>query len=110
MRLAARTDPGSVSQPATRGPRARAARIGSGRELAKGGKVPQDPHNEVAIRTEGLTKFYGAQRGTADLDLAVMRGEVYGFLGPNAAGKTTTIRCLLDLIHPTRGTLLLHPS
>ena len=104
MSLAARTDRGSVSRPATPRSRGRFATwIGSGRKLAKGGKVPQDPHNEVAIRTEGLTKFYGAQRGIAELDLAVMRGEVYGFLGPNAAGKTTTIRCLLDLIHPTRG-------
>ncbi len=57
----------------------------------------------MAICTQGLTKLYGARRGITDLDLVVSRGEVYGFLGPNAAGKTTTIRCLLDLIHPARG-------
>ena len=56
-----------------------------------------------AIRTEGLTKFYGRDRGVEDLDLEVAEGEVFGFLGPNGAGKTTTIRLLLDLIRPTRG-------
>jgi ABC-2 type transport system ATP-binding protein len=57
----------------------------------------------LAIQTEGLTKFYGADRGVEDLDLEVGVGEVFGFLGPNGAGKTTTIRLLLDLIRPTRG-------
>jgi ABC-2 type transport system ATP-binding protein len=56
-----------------------------------------------AIRTDRLTKFYGAERGVADLDLEVRRGEVFGFLGPNGAGKTTTIRVLLDLIRPSSG-------
>ena len=39
------------------------------------------------------------------VDLEVQRGEVFGFLGPNGSGKTTTIRCLLDLIRPDAGTL-----
>jgi ABC-2 type transport system ATP-binding protein len=56
-----------------------------------------------AILTDKLTKFYGAERGVADLDLEVRRGEVFGFLGPNGAGKTTTIRVLLDLIRPSSG-------
>jgi ABC-2 type transport system ATP-binding protein len=51
----------------------------------------------------GLTKFYGRQRGLADLTLSVDGGEVFGFLGPNGAGKTTTIRLMLDFIRPTRG-------
>ena len=55
------------------------------------------------IRTEKLTKSYGAHRGIVDVDLQVDKGEVFGFLGPNGAGKTTTIRVLLDLIRPTRG-------
>jgi ABC-2 type transport system ATP-binding protein len=59
---------------------------------------------DTAIRFEGLTKFYGQQRGVEDLDLEVKAGEVFGYLGPNGAGKTTTIRMLLDLIRPTRGT------
>lgn len=58
----------------------------------------------VAIHTEGLTKFYGKERGIVDLDLDVYEGEVFGCLGPNGAGKTTTIRLLLDLLRPTRGT------
>jgi ABC-2 type transport system ATP-binding protein len=57
-----------------------------------------------AIETEGLTKFYGAERGIEDVSIAIEPGEVFGFLGPNGAGKTTTIRTLLDLLHPSRGT------
>jgi ABC-2 type transport system ATP-binding protein len=48
----------------------------------------------AAIRTVGLTKYYGRDRGIEDLDLEIRRGEVFGFLGPNGAGKTTTIRVL----------------
>lgn len=57
------------------------------------------------IRAEGLTKFYGKQRGIIDLDIGVRAGEVVGYLGPNGAGKTTTIRLLLDFIRPSRGTI-----
>jgi ABC-2 type transport system ATP-binding protein len=56
-----------------------------------------------AIRTEGLTKRYGATTALDALDLAVAPGEVYGYLGPNGAGKTTTIRLLLGLHRPTAG-------
>ena len=57
----------------------------------------------AAIRTEGLTKYYGSVIGIEDLTLEVAPGEVYGFLGANGAGKTTTIRLLLDLLRPSRG-------
>ena len=57
----------------------------------------------MALRLQGLTKFYGSQRGVEDLNLDVKPGEVFGFLGPNGAGKTTTIRMILGLLHPTRG-------
>jgi ABC-2 type transport system ATP-binding protein len=57
----------------------------------------------TAIRTEGLTKRYGAVAALDHLDLEVTQGEVVGYLGPNGAGKTTTIRLLLGLIHPTEG-------
>ena len=57
----------------------------------------------AAIRTSGLTKYYGSARGIEDVDLEVRVGEVFGFLGPNGAGKTTTIRTLLDEIRPTAG-------
>ena len=56
-----------------------------------------------AIQTEGLTKFYGSSRGILDLDLTVQEGEFYGFIGPNGAGISTTIRTLLGLIRKTRG-------
>src|SRR5258708_16141687 len=58
---------------------------------------------DVAIQTDGLTKYYGAVVGIENLSLEVARGEVYGFLGANGAGKTTTIRLLLDLLRPSRG-------
>jgi ABC-2 type transport system ATP-binding protein len=58
-----------------------------------------------ALSSHGLTKrFHGGQLAVADLDLAVPAGSVYGFLGPNGSGKTTTIRMLLGLVVPTRGT------
>ncbi len=59
--------------------------------------------DQVAIRTEGLTKHYGDVRALIDLDLSVERGEIFGFLGPNGAGKTTMIRTVLDEIRPTAG-------
>ena len=59
--------------------------------------------SDAVIATDGLTKFYGKQRGVIDLTLEVKQGEVFGYLGPNGAGKTTTIRTLLDFIRPTRG-------
>jgi ABC-2 type transport system ATP-binding protein len=57
----------------------------------------------AAIRTEGLTKRYGAVDALTGLDLDIAPGEVVGYLGPNGAGKTTTIRLLLGLIQPTAG-------
>ena len=61
---------------------------------------------DVAIRAEGLTKYYGAVVGIEDLSFEVARGEVYGFLGANGAGKTTTIRVLTTLLAPTVGRAL----
>lgn len=56
------------------------------------------------IVTAGLTKHFGDVKAVVDLDLAIDAGEVFGFLGPNGSGKTTTIRTMLDLIRPTAGT------
>lgn len=56
-----------------------------------------------AVRTHGLTKRFGRQVAVNDVDLVVPRGAVYGFLGPNGSGKTTTIRMLLGLVTPTAG-------
>ncbi|MEU9751325.1 ABC transporter ATP-binding protein [Streptomyces niveus] len=59
----------------------------------------------VVIETRGLTKRYrGGQLAVDRLDLAVPAGSVFGFLGPNGSGKTTTIRMLMGLIEPTAGT------
>ncbi len=58
-----------------------------------------------AIATSGLTKrFRSGQLAVDGIDLDVPRGSVYGFLGPNGSGKTTTIRMLLGLVFPTSGT------
>lgn len=60
---------------------------------------------EPAVETRGLTKrFRGGQLAVDHLDLTVPTGTVFGFLGPNGSGKTTTIRMLMGLIEPTAGT------
>ena len=58
---------------------------------------------DIAIRTEALTRHFGDVRAVEDLNLEVPRGIVFGFLGPNGSGKTTTIRLLLGLLEPTSG-------
>ncbi|MFD7905378.1 ATP-binding cassette domain-containing protein [Kitasatospora sp. NPDC059747] len=66
--------------------------------------APAPTHSDDVIRTRGLTKrFRGGQLAVDGLDLAVPRGSVFGFLGPNGSGKTTTIRMLMGLIVPTSG-------
>ena len=57
------------------------------------------------IRTQGLTKRFGRVVAVDDLDLEVAEGDVYGFLGPNGSGKTTTVRMLLGLVLATSGTV-----
>ena len=68
------------------------------------------PLNDAAVHTEHLTKtykdFWGRDKVRAldDLSLTINRGEVFGLLGPNGSGKSTTIKLLLGLIFPSRGT------
>jgi ABC-2 type transport system ATP-binding protein len=62
---------------------------------------------EAAVSTAGLTKRFGHQVAVDNLDLHVPAGAVYGFLGPNGSGKTTTIRMLLGLVTPTAGSVTL---
>jgi ABC-type multidrug transport system ATPase subunit len=56
-----------------------------------------------AVQTEALTRCFGSLTAVDGIDLAVPRGCVYGFLGPNGSGKTTTFRLLLGLIRPHAG-------
>jgi ABC-2 type transport system ATP-binding protein len=57
----------------------------------------------AAIEIESLTKWYGRTRGVEEVIFAIERGEVFGYLGPNGSGKTTTIRCLMGLLRPSGG-------
>lgn len=59
---------------------------------------------DLAIETHGLVKRFGKQAAVAGIDLAVPAGAVYGFLGPNGSGKTSTIRVLLGLTGASAGT------
>lgn len=59
----------------------------------------------LAIETQGLTKRFGHQLAVDTVDLAVPHGAVFGFLGPNGSGKTTTIRMLLGLAAASAGTV-----
>jgi ABC-2 type transport system ATP-binding protein len=58
---------------------------------------------ELAVQTSGLSKSFGKIRAVTGLDLAVPRGEMFSLVGPDGAGKTTTIRMLCGLLPPTSG-------
>ncbi len=60
---------------------------------------------DKVIETHGLTKIYNGTHAVQDLELQVQRGEVFGMLGPNGSGKTTTILMLLGLTEPTSGSV-----
>ena len=62
--------------------------------------------NDVAVETRHLTRRYGPIVAVRDLNLSIAKGEVFGLLGPNGSGKTTTIRMLCGLIAPTEGTAI----
>lgn len=59
----------------------------------------------LAIHTRGLTRRFGDNVAVNGLDLAIERGRIYGFLGPNGSGKTTTIRMLAGLLSPSAGSI-----
>jgi ABC-2 type transport system ATP-binding protein len=61
--------------------------------------------DDVVLRVAGLTKRYGERAVVDGLDLAVRRGEIFGFLGPNGAGKTTAIAMMLGLVRPLSGSV-----
>ena len=61
----------------------------------------------AVIEVENLTKWYGRTRAVDDIAVTVERGQVFGFLGPNGSGKTTTIGMLLGVLTPTAGRIRL---
>lgn len=61
--------------------------------------------NNSVLKIEGLTKYYGQLRAVNDVSIEVERGSIHGFLGPNGSGKTTTIRCALGLLKPSKGSI-----
>ena len=65
--------------------------------------VAEADQASAAVRTRGLTRRFGSQVAVNGVDLEVPRGAVYGFLGPNGSGKTTTIRMLLGLLAADSG-------
>jgi ABC-2 type transport system ATP-binding protein len=60
-------------------------------------------HSAIAIDVKGLSKSFGGREVVHDLSMQVKRGSIYGFLGPNGSGKTTTIRMLCGLLTPDSG-------
>lgn len=62
---------------------------------------------ELILKTEALTKKYGRRLVVDQLSLAIESGDIFGFLGQNGAGKSTTIRMLLGLVRPTHGRVFL---
>jgi ABC-2 type transport system ATP-binding protein len=60
-------------------------------------------HEAIAVEVEGLTKSFGGKVVVRDLSMRVRRGQIYGFLGPNGSGKTTTLRMLCGLLTPDSG-------
>ena len=59
---------------------------------------------ELLLSCQGLTKAFGDRVVVRDLTMKVRKGLIYGFLGPNGSGKTTTIRMLCGLLEPSGGT------
>lgn len=65
--------------------------------------MAQEVDPQYAIFTSGLTKSFGSHNAVDAIDLRVLRGSIFGFLGPNGSGKTTTIRMLLGLANISAG-------
>lgn len=62
------------------------------------------------LTTSGLSKNFGKLAAVSDLNLEIKQGDVFGFLGPNGSGKTTTIRMLLGLLRPSAGSVSIQYS
>ncbi|MEV7496459.1 ABC transporter ATP-binding protein [Streptomyces anulatus] len=96
---------GTASTPGASGSARASGGADAARATGTAGAAGAEETGPVVIRTRGLTKRYrGGQLAVDGLDLTVPGGSVFGFLGPNGSGKTTTIRMLMGLIDPTSGT------
>jgi len=71
--------------------------------MTSGPNTASGEASDLVIDVQGLTKIYGDKTVVDDFDLRVPRGSVYGFLGPNGSGKTTTIRMVCGLLTPNAG-------
>ena len=60
------------------------------------------------IELSGVTKTFGSVAAVNNLSLEVPKGSIYGFIGPNGSGKTTTIRMIMKIMYPDRGKLLVN--
>src|SRR5205809_7131561 len=56
-----------------------------------------------AVEIDSITKTFGAHTAVDNLSLTVPAGSIYGFIGPNGSGKTTTLRMIMRILHPDRG-------
>ena len=63
--------------------------------------------SDLALRLTGVTKRFGKHTAVSALDLEVPRGVIYGLLGPNGSGKTTSIRMIMGILHPDEGSVQL---
>jgi ABC-2 type transport system ATP-binding protein len=63
-----------------------------------------------AVELQNLTKSFGNHIAVNDLSLSVPTGSVYGFIGPNGSGKTTTLRMIMNIILPDSGNVLIYGS
>jgi drug efflux transport system ATP-binding protein len=71
-----------------------------------GSRIPDPDHGPLAISVQHLSRRFGAFVAVNDLSFDVRAGEIFGFLGSNGAGKSTTIRMLCGLLRPTSGTAM----
>jgi ABC-2 type transport system ATP-binding protein len=66
--------------------------------------------NELVLSLQGVTKRFGRHTAVSELDFDVPRGVIYGLLGPNGSGKTTTLRMIMGILHPDEGRVRLFGS
>lgn len=65
-------------------------------------------NTEYAVRTKNLSKIYGAKAAVSHLNMEVRAGDIYGFIGRNGSGKSTTLKMCCGLVHPTEGEISLY--